>query len=386
MDEHPFDGLPGLDLPMPDFDSEPAPAAPPVARARGTCSVHVRSFRDPVAAIEPVARLLAIDESTAAMRVAGAPFVIREGTDPADAAALVETLVALGAVAYVEDMATAARSPSMAPAAGLSSAPPSHPSAPPRPSAVEQAEAGFEDDRGHFWREAPIAFLAPFLGRGALLLLAAGAAGGFTGLVSNAPGIFALALTFALLVASLGILTETFGKLAQAAAGREPGEAPSPDFGLPDFSTLFFGGLVTLVAAGLLAGVPFVVYRSTQSTDLTLASALLPYVYWPMALTVQGISGRVSGLFDLVSVLRGIFAAPLEYLVVAVTSFGLVAAVPVAVGVSLIAVADSDLIALFTVIVGFVAFASLAYLHGVIGYLMGALIRSKPSKFAFMLQ
>ena len=106
---------------------------------------------------------------------------------------------------------------------------------------------------------------------------------------------------------------------------------------------------------------------------LFLLAALLPFLVWPMALTVAGASSNVLEIFNPVAVVTRAFSAGAPYLLV------------VAVGAVLIT--GWITCALVLVVGGAVGWAPVLILAGlgqvasVQGYLMGALIRRKPDLF-----
>ncbi|MEZ4340644.1 MAG: hypothetical protein R3B82_28825 [Sandaracinaceae bacterium] len=238
--------------------------------------------------------------------------------------------------------------------------------------------------------------MAPFLGRGSLLLLAAGIAGVVVAFVTVAPGLFIkLGVVLAMQLTAFGLFVEVFDRLAQAAIFRdEDSWLPEPTSDLPDVKVLFWRGLANLFAFGVLAVPAVLVAIYLRSATAAIACQVLLFVYWPMGLTVHSVSGRMTGALDVVAVGRGILTAPLEYLAVCVLTFaaigGSTAVVIAIVGASALAASVSGpgigTNAALLAVISFVWFAAIAYFHGVLGYLMGALVRSKGEAFEFLQQ
>lgn len=245
-----------------------------------------------------------------------------------------------------------------------------------------------------FWLQAPVAFVAPFLGRGWVLLLASLGMGAAVGLVAVIPGfLFKLGILLATQLVAVGVFVETFNRLAQAAMYRDDEQwLPEPHSELPSLSVLFFRGLIMSLLLALLGAVPLIVLFQTESLGLTFLAELAIFLYWPMALTVQSVSGRLLGGIDVVSVFRAVMIAPLEYVASCILTIGamtlsvLGAGTVIGAGALAAAASGGSLgvgIAVYFLVMG-ALYAAVAYLHGVLGYLMGSLIRSKGDAFAFL--
>lgn len=381
--------MPGGDLPLPDLDFDlPEPPAP--AASDGTFSVHIGAIRDPVDAAPQIASILGVDAGTAARLCVAAPGTLVSDLSRGEAERVTAAIRALSIPAQVERSTAPARS------APRSDRP--APSAPPSYSA-RAVDADLETRRDpSFWPQAPVAFLAPFLGRGALLLLAAGATGVLTIAVAAAPG-FLLKLGALVFVAfvGVGVNFETFNRLAQAAVSRdEDSGLPEPHSDLPGLSELFFRGLLLLGVGALLWAIPGLIGWGTGSRAAFLAASSVLMLYWPMALTVMSVSGRALGAVDFPVVVRAIVVAPLEYAAVCVLTLGAILAstfgVVMASGVGAMALGTSSAepgilssLALMAFVL-FLWYAGVAYFHGVMGYLMGALIRSKGERYHFLME
>jgi len=356
-----------------DLLPEPASSEPPKTPS---WRVRASAFRDPVRDSERVADALRLPLEDAQRQVVEGMFPLDAGARRADADWVAEQLRALGAKAVVED----GRAPSTPPRPVASTEPP-----PPEP--VESPEEPPLDARPSFWREAPWALVAPVLGRGAWLLLACGLLGAASFVVVSLPGLLSRLLLGATLgLAGVGALTEIFGRLAQAASGREDGEAPDVTFAPPPFTTLIFRGLFTSGLLALFAGLLFALARARfPALTLGLLTALA-WAYWPMGLAVQGISGELTRILDVVAVVRGVVRAPLEYLAVVAASGLVWVGIGLAAGGALVSIViggiDTPLATGATL--AFVGFVLIGYLHGVLGYLMGALIATKEEAFLFL--
>ncbi|MCC6875553.1 MAG: ribosomal protein L7/L12 [Sandaracinaceae bacterium] len=370
-----------------------SPQVTPDLSAGRTWRVRASAFRDPVGDAERVAAALGIELASAQQLVASAPVLIGEGSTRAEAEQIAASLRGLGARVRIED-ASQDVLPSSDPPPGSRSGPPSAP--PPRPSPYPPSalDRALEDAPSRsFWVEVPIAFLAPLLGRGWLAILGCGAVGSAMLLAINIPGLIVPVAAFlGLLFVGTGTIAELFTRLAQAAMAREPGRLPEPNVAIPDATTLALRGLVTvlvLLALGtLVVAAAYWLLAAGAPPIVLLPLAFAPYFYWPMGLTVQAVSGRLTGVIDFVAVVRGIAAAPLEYLAVVVASFLLLVGMTLALaGAALggtLAATALEAPTLVVYVVAFAYLAALAYIHGVLGYLMGALVASKEDRFDFL--
>jgi hypothetical protein len=252
-----------------------------------------------------------------------------------------------------------------------------------------------EQDPPSFWARIPVSFVAPFMGRGWLLLAATGATGAVGLTVLLLPGfLLRLIMGLGLTTAAVGMLASVFGQVAQAALADDgDGDVEVSDVRVPHPVDLMASGALSLIVAILVFGMPYWLATRGVAPPIVFASLAIPYLYWPMALTVRGISGRVGGVFDVLSIVRGILAAPVGYLVVALISFagltGLSLAMAATAALAAVSMSVSDggsvIAAIFTMGgLGFVLFAGLAYVHGVVGYLMGALVAANEKRFAFL--
>lgn len=377
-----------LDLPMPDLD--PPPGMP-------SWRVRASAFRDPVTDAEKIADLLSLPLADAQRLAMGGVFQLSPGASWKEADGVAELLRGLGAKVSVEDanaLAPGTRAPSP-----LSSMPPSHArasSAPPSELASSspprsQPPSPVEADRAErsFWAEVGWSFLAPVLGRGSWLILGCGAMGGGAVVLYHLPLIhLKLIGALGLGLAGVGLLTEIFARLAQAASSREPGESPSPHFDPPDMTSLFLRGLFTAIVLALLVGGLAALGGAGLPLIGVGALALLAWAFWPMGLAVQCIAGRLTGIFDVFAVVRGVAAAPLEYAAVVAASFVVLGAMSLALGGATLAMVASDgaTSILVAVLLPFLYFCLLGYLHGVLGYLMGALVAAKSEGFEFLIE
>ena len=355
---------------------------------RATYRVRVGAVRDPVALAAGLAEVLAVDLATAQRIAVNAPGVLLSEVTQPRALQVAAQVRRLGAHAAVED-AEAAVKDSAETSGGRAPAPPS--------VGMAQSDGGeevwHEDD---FWEQAPIAFIAPVLGKGSVLLAACGGIGVAVGVGAVIPGgLLKLGGVFGLQLVAFGLFMETFNRLAQAAIYREVGQRlPEPISSMPSMSELFWRGVLNAAVLFVLAIPGGAVAFYTRNLFAIAAAQLLLFCYWPMALTVQSVSGRLAGPLDAIAVARGIAVAPLEYAVVCALVFlAIVASAGVALaltGAGALAVGGGEAGlgggALMVTLVSFVWFAAVGYFHGVLGYLMGSLVRAKSDAFDFLLK
>lgn len=353
--------LPLPDLPVPDLDGS------------RTWRVRASAFRDPVGDAERVAVALGLDLAEAQRLVASAPVVIGKDMAREEAERIASALAEIGAKVLLEDATAAAP---RAIASTQSSRPPSRNDSP----------AADEDDppARSFWAELPMAFFAPLLGRGALAIAGCGCSGTFAWLLAAyVPGILKLAGVTALVLITLGMIMEIFAKLAQAAASRDPGALPAPHIRMPEKSELFVRGLSTVLVLVVFGTLFWLVSQAGLPPFFHVVVAVAIGAYWPMGLAIQGVSGRFLGVFDVLSAARSIAIAPLEYGAVVVVSCLLLVSLALVVVLGG-AVAFASGSAVFAIPLVFLYFGALTYVHGVLGYAMGALIASKEDRFEFL--
>ena len=233
---------------------------------------------------------------------------------------------------------------------------------------------------GKFFERLPFAFVAPLLGKAwALLLFSALVPAGASLLLTLDVGIV-LRVSFAVpaLLFSIGLLTEVFSRLAQEGADNDEG-VPSPTLGDTNLQTVIGSGITTVFIVALLFVLPaYLFFRQHIGIGVFTALSFLPYVYWPMALTVQGITGDIVAGLDLPLVFRTMARAPVKYLTVVALGFGLTVALSLGA-----ALAVGALVALLGISpalifgVTFVFFGTMTYLHGVVGYAMGRLVATE---------
>lgn len=383
-DDLPVPDLPDLELDEAAFRA-PAPAAGPSFR------VQVGPVRDPVEVAPELVAILGVDLATAQRIAVNAPGVIVSGAARDTAERIARQVEALGIKARVEEDGASERPISVAPGRGPSDRP-APPSSVRPPEPAPRRSSGPGDG---FWVQTPVAFVAPFLGKGSLLLAATGLTGVGVGLMAVLPGLcMKIGFLIGLQLVALGLFVETFNRLAQAAIYRDDDSLlPEPVSDLPQMSTLFWRGVVNFFVFALLAAPGILVAIYARSVSIAIACQVALFLYWPMALTVQSVSGRLTGPFDVVSVLRAMVAAPLEYLVVCVLTIAAIAgSVMVVIAVTGVSAVGAQAMggnsigtgATLLVIVSFVWYAAIAYFHGVLGYLMGALVRSKGDAFDFL--
>jgi len=393
--------LPDLTGLEPHLELDESALHAPSERPGPSFRVRVGPVRDPVATAPALVDILGVDLPTAQKIAVNAPGVILSQVARPEAEKTASALEALGLRATVEDESTperpvSERPPSLRPPSLRPSARPPSERPPgstgPGIDALDR-EPGTGPGDG-FWVQAPVAFVAPVLGRGPWLLVVSGMAGVGVGLMVMVPGLLLkLGALIGVQLVAFGIFVEIFDRLAQAATFRDDDAwLPEPRSELPNATALFYRGVVNVLVFAMLAApaVAFAIY--TRSATLALVAQVALFVYWPMALTVQSLSGRLAGPLDVVSVLRGIIAAPLEYLCVCLLTFGAIAGstfvVAALTGAGALALGASGgglgSGAAFYMGVAFVWYAAIGYFHGVLGYLMGSLVRSKSERFTFL--
>ncbi|MFT5356599.1 MAG: hypothetical protein ACI9KE_003824, partial [Polyangiales bacterium] len=230
---------------------------------------------------------------------------------------------------------------------------------------------------GKFFERLPFAFVAPLLGKAWALLLFSALVPACASLLLTLDVGLVLRVSFAVpaLLFSIGLLTEVFSRLAQEGADNDEG-VPSPTLGDTDLQTVLGSGITTVFIVALLFVLPAYLFLSQYIGIGTFtALSFLPYVYWPMALTVQGITGDVVAGLNLPLVFRSMARVPLKYLVVVALGFGLTVALSLGsafvVGALMVVVGPSRALIFGAT---FVFFGTMTYLHGVVGYAMGRLV------------
>ena len=251
-------------------------------------------------------------------------------------------------------------------------------------------------DHPGFWARLPPAFMLPFRG-GGLRLVAGVAALPAIGaivivLIPTAGFSFInIGLTFSFTSAALGAHAHVFTQFAQAGVRDRGGPPPSVLDRLPSYTEVFYRGLSLIALLALLFGIFAWMAFNGGGGPALLAGAALAYVYWPMALSVQALSGRAVAIFDVPGVLRGVFAAPVEYLVVVILGIAVLAftgtLIALVTGASVLGgvVSQSVLVAsvglALAQIMGSLAGTMLAAVQG---YLMGCLVGSRSERFEFL--
>lgn len=226
----------------------------------------------------------------------------------------------------------------------------------------------------------PFAFVAPLLGKAWALLLFSALVPACAAMLLTLDVGLVLRVSFAvpMFLFSVGLLTEVFSRLAQEGADNDEG-VPSPTLGDTELQTVLGAGMATLFIVALLFVFPVYLFIAQYIGVVTFTVlSFLPYIYWPMAFTVQGITGDIVAGLDVVLVFRTMLRAPVKYFVVVALGFGLTVALSIAVGVisgMLIATVGPSRSLVFGLT--FVFFGTVTYLQGVIGYAMGRLVATE---------
>lgn len=360
------------ELPLPDLDADALAASSGVGIPELELSSDAETFtvtllgflRDRETAGEKLAQMFGLDEATAQSLVESSPAVVKRGASRATALAIEKGLRTIGADVDVRREPGSVRPGSFRPGpAGIAMAsarppPPSEPTSGAHPG---------------FWSRIPVAFAVPFLRGGWVWLIGLTVMFFVVVFTVQAPciGIFMLPVTGA---AYLGLLGIYFGQAAQAGL-EDDGSRPEPNWGAPNQQGTLLRGLALVLVTVLLFAIPFWLAFKGVSPAWIYLAGLLPYVYWPMALTVSGITGSVVSLFNPIDIGKGVIAGGIPYVVVVVVgflAFAVMAALPLA------ALSYGPIAVVIAVL--FPAFG-ICYVAGIQGYLMGCLVGSRREKF-----
>ncbi|MEM9069929.1 MAG: hypothetical protein AAGE52_15560 [Myxococcota bacterium] len=390
---------------LPAFDELPAQALETDGDG-DTYAVYLLGFlRDSEVTAAKLASLFGLDELTAESLMASAPVAVKRGASRETASQLERALRGIGADvdirpegdvkplgrqpdrrdnASMEKAKAAIASQNLAAQAslppelvkGMANAPPSVVRAVAPAVADELLSQG---EHPGFWSRVPVAFVVPFLGTGLLWLGGLGVAALGVGFVRLAPCIGFFMMPFAAAI-YLGLLGAYFGQAAQTGLDDEGGGLPKPRWRLPERSDLYARGGALLLLSFLLFGIPAVLLQQGFPPVMVYLVGLLPYAYWPVALTVAGITGSLLNMFNPFYILKGIWAGGVPYLVVAVTGF-LVQAFLTSLPVLLLPMGlGAALLGALAVIGG------IGYTAGVQGYLMGCIVGSRYERFEGLLR
>ncbi len=390
----------------------PAMDAPPLELETDgsgeTFAVFLLGF--PHAAIDDVAgdvaKMFGLDVATASSLIMNAPISVKRGASRETASAIERGLRSLGADVDIRpetnegagqkrDSHRAAASSAAKQAIDAQNAaamqaaqlglpaeaatPLAH--GPPRALPSQGAPEGIALDGEHpgFWTRIPMAFIVPFFGTGIVWLIALTMTLFLFAFIRLAPciGIFMMPIAGAVYLGLLGIY---FGQAAQAGL-EDDGSRPKPRWHMPSQGELLARGGPLVVATILLFTIPVGLAVRNVPTPIVYATGLIPYVYWPMALTVSGITGSSMSLFNPVHIGRGIMAGGVPYAVVVVVGFMLFA------GLSMLPALAAASRSMMAIMVSVVAMAgAVGYVAGVQGYLMGCIVGSRPEKFESLLE
>jgi hypothetical protein len=172
----------------------------------------------------------------------------------------------------------------------------------------------------------------------------------------------------------LGLMGIYFTQAAQVGL-EDDGSWPKPRWSLPNQQDILFRGGALVVVSILLFFIPAGLSFKGAPKSWVYAAGLIPYAYWPMALTVSGLRDSLVSLFNPIDIGKGLLAGGLPYVVVVLFGFFSYA------GLSLLpSVASAASPGAVIGAVGVMA-AGVGYIAGVQGYLMGRLVNSRPEKF-----
>lgn len=348
-----------------------------------------------------VARMFGLDVATASSLILNAPITVKRGASRETAVQIEQGLRSLGAEVDIRpetaegthqrrdshrsEAASAAKKAIEAQnAAAMQAAhmglpieaatPLAH--GPPRalPSRGAPSKVTLDGDHPGFWVRIPMAFVVPFFGTGVLWLIGLTMMFFVFAFVRMAPciGIFMMPIAGAVYLGLLGIY---FGQAAQAGV-EDDGSRPEPRWYMPSQGELLARGGPLVLVTILLFIVPAGLAIKGVAGPIVYAAGLIPYVYWPMALTVSGITGSSMSLFNPVEIGRGIFAGGLPYAVVVIVGFLAFAAISMLPALALAANSMVGILLSVLVMAG-----GIGYVAGVQGYLMGCIVGSRPERF-----
>ena len=235
-----------------------------------------------------------------------------------------------------------------------------------------------DGDHPGFWTRIPMAFVVPFFGTGILWLIGLTVMLFVVAFVRAAPciGIFMMPIAGAVYLGLLGIY---FGQAAQAGL-EDDGSRPQPRWYMPSQGELLARGGPLVLVTFLLFVIPAGLAWEGSAGPVVYIAGLIPYFYWPMALTVSGITGSSLSLFNPIEIGRGILAGGLPYLMVVLVGFLVFAGLSMLPIIALTAHSTVGILVSVLVMAG-----AVGYIAGVQGYLMGCIVGSRSEKFAPLL-
>lgn len=240
------------------------------------------------------------------------------------------------------------------------------------------------------WREAPpsffgslgLAFRTPLIGSGLSWLLFLGMASFFSVFVlviARFMGLIGLVVQIVICTSLMALFARFFlATLASVVEGRETGPLPHmsdiwSQFVLPGMiliawvASAYFPMFLWLgfVGGGNPEGVEWIPFWLLY---------ILPFCVWPVAL-LQMTSGSIARMWDPFASMRSITVAPIKYLLVVCLGFVAVL-LPICLAYVFIGVFQRSW--LMSILSFFLLMLPVAYYHGVMGAMMGALIREHP--------
>ena len=363
----------------------------------GEFGVYLLGFgRTEEGAVERLATLFDLDEATAASLVRGAPIAVKRHASRETALAIERGLRSIGADVDVRaEVASqappgAASSPPAAPfppaanaartaplvglrRAAVVSRPPSQPPPPARSLQPPPQDNILPPGPSGFWPRIPVAFVVPFMGGGILWLVALAVMLVVLSLSSAAPCLNVVLMPITASV-YLGLMSIYFTQCAEAGLESD-GTKPAPRFSMPHQHDVVYRGFALCAVTLLLFCVPAILAYRDAPKSWVYAAGLVPYIYWPMALTVSGITGSLGSLFNPVDIIKGIVAGGLPYVVVVLFGYGAYAGLSLLPAVAAPAGGAALLVAFAAIVVG------VGYIAGVQAFLMGCLVSSRPERF-----
>ena len=272
---------------------------------------------------------------------------------------------------------SAAPRPRPAPSAAASTA--TAAAATPRPSARSAS----------FWDSFGDALALPFSGPGLYWIAAISVwsvVAGVLGMLASFTLLVGLLVSFCLLTSLIALACDYSRATFWAPATGERELQRGPDFAPMHVISDYFGrGLllslfVLLSQVAAIAWVAMSVFDGTSAADLLLDPVtwllfFFPYSYWPMGVALTALRNDFGGIWQVLVGVRAIARAPLEYLVVVLVGFAVLAGSVIA-----LFLAGSMLGLSGAILIGTLGLP-LALSHGIQGALMGHLARARAEIF-----
>lgn len=343
--------------------------------------------------VDALQRVFPIDQETARSIVRAAPIVVKHDAPMSAARQYVQSLRSIGAKVELSRMEAPSfvappASDAVGPATstcleGVGVMPTPIPQNTRRPRQGRFTET---TDAPSFLESLPGSFLVPLRGTGARWMLT------IIGLTLGALAMslvpfFGWLLQFLLIFAMLTLYARFFQSCLASTALDE--DRPG---GLPDTSSFGTEFVLPGIAFGswfLLTHLPLILWLNTSVAHMspealalhpiTLILTAIPYLFWPMGLTQTASSGSLFSIFNLPKLILGAARAPGSYLLILGVGV-LLSALPLVL-VTLIAAPLANAAGcgfIGGILLLLLSTLSMTYAHGVMGAMMGHLIRRNP--------